>query len=288
MFTLRDIQSKPPILAAWRDIDAFRVGGDGPRGESSAVAEETPIAFRYGGFPHAVMMATPDDLADFVAGFSLTEGIIDGLADVARLEMRDAEDGITVDVTLTPAAMHRHLAGRRVRQLRGHTSCGLCGAEDLHDVHRPPARIDPARRLAAPRIDAALAALRGFQPLSRRTHGAHAAAWVAIDGTIRAVREDIGRHNALDKLIGAGLNGAFAPAQGFCLITSRCSFEMVQKALAAGFGTLVALSAPTALAVRTAATTGLALFSLGRDDTPLLYTPSAPVTPTQERDGDAR
>ncbi len=273
MSAMLDRRNEIPTLAVWRHVDAFAIGCDAPCGEPSAVAEETPVAFRYGRFPHAVMMATPADLVDFVVGFSLTEGIIERLSDIARLEMHEAGDGITIDVTLAPAAMHRHLASRRVRQLRGHTSCGLCGAEDLRDVHRRQSRIDPARRIAAPDVDAALAALRGFQPLGRRTRGAHAAAWVARDGTIGAVREDIGRHNALDKLIGAGLNGAFSPAEGFCLITSRCSFEMVQKAVAAGFGTLVALSAPTALAVRTAAAAGLALFALGRDAAPLLYTP---------------
>jgi len=168
--------------------------------------------------------------------------------------------------------MHRHLASRRVRQLHGHTSCSLCGAEDLRDVHRRQSRIDPARRIAAPGIDAALAALRGFQPLSRRTRSAHAAAWVALDGTIRAVREDIGRHNALDKLIGAMAWRGLDPAAGFALITSRCSVEMVQKAAAVGIPVLVAISAPTALARRMAEGCGLTLVALARPDSVLVVT----------------
>ncbi len=278
MSGLHFLDRAAPTLTAWRAVDALHLGPEGAAtGHSSTVAEETPIAFRYGGFAHAVMMATPDDLADFALGFSLSEGIIQSAADVARMDIRERDDGITVDIVLAPARMHRYLADRRVRMLRGNTSCGLCGAEDLRDVHRPPMRVAPGSRVGAPQVQAALEALRGFQPLSRQTRGAHASAWVGFDGTIQAAREDVGRHNALDKLIGAGLSGAFSSAEGFCLITSRCSFEMVQKAVAAGYGTLVAVAAPTALAIRTAAAAGLTLFSLARGDGHILYTAPAPA-----------
>jgi len=267
-------------LPAWCAVEVLHVGPAGTTARtSSAVVEETPVALRYGGFAHAVMMATPDDLADFALGFSLTEGIIRFPSDIARMEFAESPDGITIDMTLEPSRMHRFLAGRRVRRLRGHTSCGICGAEDLHDVQRPFLRVAPGSRVSATQVQAALSALRSFQPLSRLTRGAHASAWVGLDGAIRAVREDVGRHNALDKLIGAGLAGAFSSAEGFCLITSRCSFEMVQKAVAAGYGTLVAAAAPTALAIRTAAAAGLTLFSLARGDGHMLYT--APAMPKE-------
>jgi FdhD protein len=266
---------RTPMVPVWRAVDALHLGADGITDAcSSAVAEEVPVAFRYNGFAHGVMMATPGDLLDFAAGFSLTEGIIHSANDIADVQTRVSDDGITVDIALDPVAFHRYLAGRRVRSLRGHTSCGLCGAEDLHDIRRPAALVDGGKILTVAQVQAALAALRSHQPLSCRTRGAHAAGWVSLDGAIRAVREDVGRHNALDKLIGAGLRGVFPGTDGFCLITSRCSFEMVQKAVTAGYATLVAASAPTALAIRTATAAGLTLLSLDRGDGHFIY--SAP------------
>jgi FdhD protein len=263
---------KTPTVPTWCAVDALHLG---PHGDSDArrpdVAEEVPVAFRYNGFSHAVMMATPDDLNDFAAGFSLTEGIIQGAGDIVDLQTHVSDDGIAIEIALGPEAFRRYLAGRRVRSLRGHTSCGLCGAEDLRDIRRPAAVVGGGKMPSVAQVQAALGALRAYQPLSRRTRGAHASAWVALDGTIRAVREDVGRHNALDKLIGAGLRGAFSSADGFCLITSRCSFEMVQKAVSAGYATLVSASAPTALAIRTAAAAGLTLLSLDRDEGQFVY-----------------
>ena len=261
-----------PTVPAWRAVGALHLS---PHGEIEArrpdVAEEVPTAFRYNGFAHGVMMATPDDLNDFAAGFSLTEGIIERASDIVDLQTHVSEDGIAIDTALGADAFHRYLAGRRVRSLRGHTSCGLCGAEDLRDIRRPAALVGGGTILGVAQVQAAFDALRSYQPLSRKTRGAHAAAWVALDGTIRAVREDVGRHNALDKLIGAGLYGAFSGTDGFCLITSRCSFEMVQKAVTAGYATLVSASAPTALAIRTATAAGLTLVSLDRGDGHFIY-----------------
>ena len=263
-----------PLIPAWRAVEARQLDGDGIGiAASSAVAEETPVAFRYNGFAHAVMMATPEALDDFALGFSFTEGVIDRADDIAKIHIREQDDGLAVDVTLAPRALHRYLADRRVRRLSGNTSCGLCGAEDLRDVHRSAPRLQSSRSSpSTARFQAVLDALRAFQPLSRRTRGAHAAAWIGCDGAIKAVREDVGRHNALDKLIGAGLGGAFAADDGFCLITSRCSFEMVQKAVRAGYATLVSAAAPTALAIRTAEAAGLTLFALDRGRGQLLYT----------------
>src|SRR5436305_9375430 len=167
------------------------------------VAEETPIAFRYSGFPYAVMMATPDDLEDFAVGFSLTEGIAARDSDIPDISVVPCDDGITIDISLKGADLHRYLATRRVRQLRGHTSCGLCGVEDLDDVARPPMRVHADAAVDTDLILPALDALRQWQPLSRQTRRAHASAWVGPDGELQMVREDVGRHNSLDKLIGA-------------------------------------------------------------------------------------
>jgi FdhD protein len=236
------------------------------------IAEETPVAFRYDGFSHAVMMATPDDLQDFALGFSRCEGIIETGADIRDVAIGLGEDGVTIDISLAGNALHRYLANRRIRHLKGHTSCGLCGVEDLSDVRRPSSPIQPAPPLSAEPIGSALTALRLWQPLSRHTRGAHASAWVARDGALRIVREDVGRHNSLDKLIGAILNNHVSTGDGFCLITSRCSFEMVQKAASAGIATLVSVGAPTGLAVRLAANAGVSLHSLSRDGEPLKFT----------------
>jgi FdhD protein len=268
-------QIETPTAPVWREVPALHLGRDGESdARRSAVAEEVPTAFRYNGFAHGVMMATPDDLLDFASGFSLTEGIIERASDIVDLQTHVSEDGIAIDIALGREAFHRYLAGRRVRSLRGHTSCGLCGAEDLRDIRRPEALVGGGTVLSVAQVQSALGALRACQPLSRKTRGAHASAWVALDGTIRAAREDVGRHNALDKLIGAGLRGVFSGTDGFCLITSRCSFEMVQKAVTAGYATLVSASAPTALAIRTAAAAGLTLLSLDRGDAYFVY--SAP------------
>jgi FdhD protein len=247
-----------------------------PEGHSQTLAcvEEQAVAFRYNGFAHGVMMATPSDLEDFATGFSLTEAVIDSMSDIEAISIEAGADGIAVDISLSGASLHRYLAGRRIRQLRGHSGCGLCGVQDLADVQRPIPQARAAALLRQSAIVAAFEGLRDWQPLSRSTRGAHAAAWVTSAGLIQTVREDVGRHNALDKLIGAGLRGSFVNADGFCLVTSRCSFEMVQKAVAAGFSAIVSASAPTALAIRAAKAAGLALCALSREREPLIFTQS--------------
>jgi len=261
------VDSSGPLAS---EVEAL-VSGATDEGRRVVCAEEQPIAFRYNGFPHGVMMATPDDLLDFAHGFSLTEGIIDTAGDIGGVATAHGDAGVAIDISLGAASLHRYLATRRVRQLRGNTSCGLCGVEDLADVRRPALRtlsnFSPPREAMA----RAFHELRDWQPLSRATHGAHAAAWASGEGAIQLVREDVGRHNALDKLIGAGLRGGFDKSSGFCAITSRCSFEMVQKAVAAGIPALVAASAPTGMAIRTANAAGLFLATLSRDRPPLIF-----------------
>ncbi|MGH6671719.1 MAG: formate dehydrogenase accessory sulfurtransferase FdhD [Xanthobacteraceae bacterium] len=221
------------------------------------------------------MMGTPRDLEDFAVGFSIAEGVARGVRDLRAIETTPRDDGIEVAISLNAEALHRFLARRRVRALHGRTSCGICGVEDLDDIAFVPA----ARARAAPPLDqaalqVALARLRGLQPLGARTHGAHAAAWVALDGELVLIREDVGRHSALDKLVGAALRAELDFGDGFCLITSRCSYEMVQKAAAAGIPALVAISAPTALAIRTAQAAALTLITLDRIGGHLIYTAS--------------
>jgi FdhD protein len=247
---------------------------DGGREERRlvCVAEETPIAFRYNGFAYAVMMATPDDLEDFAVGFSVSEGIIAASAELPEISVLSCGDGITIEMSLKGEDLHRYLSTRRVRRLQGNTSCGLCGVEDLDDVGRRHARVRPAAPLPAEAIAAALQTLREWQPLSRQTRGAHAAAWVGLSGELQLVREDVGRHNAMDKLIGALARRRNPLDGGFCLITSRCSFEMVQKAVAAGFPALVSVGAPTTTAIGLAAAGGLSLYTMARDGRPLLFT----------------
>jgi FdhD protein len=258
----------------FRAIEAV-CASDG-EGTSISVAEEVPVAFRYNGFPYAVMMASPADLHDFVVGFSLTEGVVDGLADIDEIEIVQTIEGIRADVSLTGTGLHRYLAGRRIRRLSGNTSCGLCGVEDLADAAPRNCRVASAAPLDPDVIGATIEALRARQPLSRTTRGAHAAAWISRQGAILAVREDVGRHNALDKLIGARLQKSTELVDGFCLITSRCSFEMVQKAAMAGIGILVSISAPTAFAIRIAQAAGLMLYALAQDGTPMLFASREP------------
>lgn len=271
----RPLQHVTPDRRVSAAVEATSRDGGEEQRRLVTVAEETPIAFRYNGFPYAVMMATPADLQDFALGFSVSEGIIRPTAESPDIQVLPGDDGITLDISLKGDDLHRYLATRRVRRLQGHTSCGVCGVEDLDDVSRPARGVRPAARVNADVIPLALSALRQWQPLSRQTRGAHASAWVGLDGKLQVVREDVGRHNSLDKLIGAMLRGRTAVHPGFCLITSRCSFEMVQKAVAAGFATLVSAGAPTSYAIRLAQAAGLTLYTLSRDGGPLQFTSPA-------------
>ena len=258
--------------ATWRSIAALHHDLDGAAMRGLDVAEEIPLAISYNGTPHAVMMGTPVDLEDFAVGFSIAEGTARDLRDFKSITAAPCDGGIAVDIGLTPAALHRVLARRRIRSLRGHTSCGLCGVEDLTQLDMTAAvRLRAARPIDRLALERALAHLRSVQPLATRTHGAHAAAWVDLNGTLALVREDVGRHNAMDKLIGAALRASVDFGEGFCLITSRCSYEMAQKAVAAGIPALVAISAPTALAIRTAQAAGLTLATVDRSGGFFIY-----------------
>ena len=237
--------------------------------------EEVPVALSIAGVAYAVMMATPCELLDFAAGFMVTEGVISTVAEIRTIDVRSSAEGYEVEIVLAPEPLRRFLSQRRRRNLRGHTSCGLCGVEDLEDIGQQAFvrnafssgdRASPAINIAAVRN--ASKSLRGHQLLSRRTCAAHAAAWCTPKGQIVLAREDVGRHCALDKLIGACLRAAIDLSEGFCVITSRCSFELVQKAVMAQMPVLIAFGSPTAMAVRTAAAAGLVLIarSMGGDE----------------------
>ncbi len=224
------------------------------------VPEETPVALVYDASTEAVMMATPADLEDFAIGFSLTEGLINSLDDIARLDIVEGDTGIEARMWLRPERGQAMVARRRSRT--GPTGCGLCGVESLGDAVRVRGAITADLSLTADDILSAVAALEAHQPLGMQTRAVHAAGFWT-QGVMAAVREDVGRHNALDKLAGAlARQGVTAP--GAVVLTSRVSVEMVQKAVAMNAPVLIAISAPTALALRTAEAAGLTVVAVAR------------------------
>ncbi|AKH43801.1 FdhD protein [Altererythrobacter atlanticus] len=229
---------------------------------------ESPVALEFNGLSYAVMMASPQDLEDFALGFALTEGLAKSPSDISDIGVAEVEKGWIVRAMLTGLGVDQ--LTERVRARVAESSCGLCGIENLEAVARPLPPVAPHQALAPAAIFAALAALRDHQPLGRATGAAHAAAFCAADGTILHAREDVGRHNALDKLIGALASAGQDAAQGFILSSARCSYEIVEKAVRAGATTLVTISLPTSLAVDRAKAAGLSLWSLARDDSVLL------------------
>ncbi|GGI81259.1 sulfurtransferase FdhD [Polymorphobacter multimanifer] len=228
------------------------------------LAHETPIAIEVNGFGYAVLMATPADLHDLACGFVLSERLIDGIDDILDIDTHATPDGILARLTLAPRVADRALD--RVRHRVSDSSCGLCGIENLEQALRPLPKIVTKSRAGNAEVFLALAALSDHQPLNRITGAVHAAAACAADGAIRLAREDVGRHNAFDKLIGAILRSGMAWDGGFALLSSRCSFELVEKAVLAGCPMLATISAPTHLAVQRAAAAGLALRVLARAD----------------------
>ena len=235
---------------------------------------EVPVAILYGNQPYAVMMQTPADLEDFAYGFSISEGIIERADDIRTIDITSDDEGIHVSITLQPDRFKHHLA--RQRSLAGRTSCGMCGITHLEDVRRaidPSTQVQPPLEIAA--LQKALGQIDQHQTLNQETRAVHGAAWFTSAGDFVALREDVGRHNALDKLIGALVRSQTHTENGFLIITSRCSFEMVEKAAAAGMRTIVAISAPTSLALERATHLGITLIAIARSDSALLFTPGA-------------
>ena len=227
------------------------------------IPEETPVALVHDASTTAVMMATPADLEDFAVGFSLTEGLVQDARQIRGLEIVETELGVEARVWLEPGCGAALM--QRRRQIAGPTGCGLCGLDSVAEAVRPAPRVAQDLRFTAEDVHAALAALGPAQALGSATRGTHAAGWWTRAQGLVAIREDVGRHNALDKLIGAMIRAEIAVDQGFIAITSRASFEMVQKAAMIRAGALVAVSAPTSLAIQTAHECGVALAGLVRD-----------------------
>ncbi len=250
------------FLATCNEVPVQRWEGGRASAARDRVAEEVPLALIYNGMPHVVMMASPADLEDFALGFSLSEGVIQTPAQLHAVETDQVGDGIAVymDIDQKRAV---GLENQR-RNIAGRTGCGLCGAETIEQAVRHPAPVSSGVRIAPQVLQSALAHLAERQELNAKTGAVHAAAWATPDGELVAVREDVGRHNALDKMIGAMAREGRSFEQGFALITSRASFEMAQKAAAVGITLLAAISAPTGLAIRLAEETGLTLIGFAR------------------------
>lgn len=247
---------------AWRD------------GAREAVTRETPeeaaIGLLYDSRPYVVVMGTPADVEDLAVGFTVTERVA-AFTDIAAVSVSVAEEGLLADVLLSRAAGGAHAAARR-RTLEARSSCGLCGVESLQEAVRPVRTVGAGPRVTRSAIQSAVADMARSQTLGRATRATHAAAWCEDTGAVVLVREDVGRHNALDKVVGAALRAGRDPAEGFVVVTSRCSYEMVEKAAAAGVGLLVAVSAPTALAIRKAHAAGMTLVALARADGHTVFT----------------
>ncbi|MBU6268472.1 MAG: formate dehydrogenase accessory sulfurtransferase FdhD [Sphingomonadales bacterium] len=256
------------------DAGATAVFRDGRRAPVAREwVPEAPVALEFNGVAYAVMMATPADLEDFATGFALTEGLAATAADIADIALAEVDSGWIARAQLPRLPMER--LGERIRNRAAESSCGLCGIESLEALARPLPAVAAHRRIDAASIFAALGLLPGRQALGTATGAAHAAALVREDGAIALLREDVGRHNALDKLVGAAARGGLSPGAGFMLSTARCSFEIVEKAVRAGATTLVTVSLPTSLAVERARAAGLSLWALARDDSVLLVNDAA-------------
>lgn len=236
---------------------------------SDLVAEEMPVALVYHEVPHVVMLATPADLEDYAVGFTLSEGLVARREEIRGVEVTRGEG--VADVHITVAWERFSELIKRRRNLTGRTGCGLCGAETAGDAIREVAPVPPGVSITAAEMHAVMEELSSRQPINARTGSVHAAAWVVPGQGIQVVREDVGRHNALDKTIGALARAGADFAAGYMLITSRASYEMVQKSAAVGISLLVAFSAPTAFAVRLAKRSGLTLVAFARRDQHVIY-----------------
>lgn len=235
-----------------------------------AVAEETPVALIYNDQPHVVMMASPQDLEDFAVGFSLSEGLIHNAHDIDSIERLDHPEGIALQIHCAPNALQN--LGERRRNLTGRTGCGLCGAETLAQAMRSPRKVGQGSCIAPQVLQKALDHLTHAQPLNLLTGAVHAAAWCDLNGSILTLREDVGRHNALDKLIGAQSQAGESFDHGFLILTSRASYELVLKASMLNIALVVAVSAPTGLAIRIAEEAGITLAAFLRNGRHTVYT----------------
>ncbi len=248
-----------------RMVKALRLGPDGIEETAWCAPQEVPIGMVYNKTPHAVMMASPLDLHDFALGYALAEGVINAAAECLALETKTLKNGLELHMEIPARRMERLAMHGQKRAHFGRSGCGLCGVDRLEDAIRPvPVLPQSDIRIAYTKAANAAKMLNGLQPLRRTNKSVHGAAWVSADGAVMMVREDIGRHSALDKLIGACAGDGMDFTNGFALLSSRCTYELVQKCALAGISALLTLSAPSASAIETAKRANVSLASWDR------------------------
>lgn len=254
---------------------ALRWESGAERESAEQIAEEVPVVLVYNGLPHVVMMATPGDLEDFVLGFSLTEELIGSPADLRSVEVVRYSQGIEVQVQVAESC--EAVIGSRTRRLSGRTGCGICGADSIGAVLKQLHPVPAGRPIRPEAVHRAMGELVCHQRLNAAAGAVHAAGWATVEGAVTMAREDVGRHNALDKLIGALRRGGAEPGDGFVVVTSRASFEMVQKTTVLGAPLMASISGPTGLAVRVAEQAGLTLVGFVRGERHTVYTHPARI-----------
>ena len=259
--------------------DFIRLQGRDATTASAVVAEEVPVALVYNGRPYVVVMGTPADLEDLAVGFSVTEGIVSSAGDLRGVEVIRASHGIEIQMEVSAADAER--LGERARGLVSRTGCGLCGVETIGDALRVPAVVASTLFVSPDALWKAGSELSRRQTINNETSTVHGAAWATPDGEVHVVREDVGRHNALDKVLGALARAGRAAAGGFVVVTSRASYEMVQKAAMCGVELLAAVSRPTGLAIRFAEAANVTLAALVRGESGNVYCHAHRISPTQ-------
>ena len=259
-----------PTATSNHDASHWRNDGSIAETIERPLANEAAIGLLYDSQPYVVVMGTPADIEDLAVGFTLTERIAE-FRDIEKVNVTRTDDGLLADILLSSRASRAVSLARR-RSLESRSSCGLCGVESLRDAVRPIPRVTHGPSLSHSAIQRALAMLDSGQALGNQTRATHAAAWADARGEVCMIREDVGRHNALDKLVGAAARSGLDPHEAFIIVTSRCSYEMVEKTAAAGVSILVAISAPTALAIEKATAAGMTLVALARSDGHCVFT----------------
>jgi FdhD protein len=259
--------------------DFIRLQGSDATRASAMVAEEVPVALVYNGRPYVVVMGTPADLEDLAVGFSVTEGIVAGASDLRGVEVVRASHGIEVQMEVSTIDAER--LADRARGLVSRTGCGLCGVETIGDALRVPAVVASTLTVAPGAVWKAASELSRRQTINNETSTVHGAGWATPDGDLHLVREDVGRHNALDKVLGALARAGRRAGEGFVIVTSRASYEMVQKAAMCGVELLAAISRPTGLAIRFADAANVTLAALVRGESGNVYCHSHRISPTQ-------
>ncbi len=265
------------MATSLKELDAIKWTLDGGRSlERNTVAEEVPLALVYNGEPFAVMMLSPTDLDDFVIGFSFTEGVVDKVSDVSAIEYVESENGISAYMSI-PKHQAKRMAHRK-RSLAGRSGCGICGEETIETVMGRTEVVSNEVRIPSASVQKAIRSLNELQTLNKEAGTLHGAAWSDLDGCIKLLREDVGRHNALDKLIGALMSGSGSDVtSGFVLMTSRASYELVAKCSRANLAVMVAVSGPTTLAINTANQSGVTLIGFARDGRQTIYANEARI-----------